>query len=212
MQIRRPRPCPRKIGKVRRLTWCVAPVIRGPTGMAGRRWSIISGCFRSGRTALALSGARANLAGIAAGQRSGAVDRSDRPAYRLCRPGPAGPEARPRSPRSSKRELAERPDDPFVLFNLGSIAVERQRVARGAWLPPAQPGRVGTDRLDRAETVRPDRPLPPDAAGILPAALRRLRRGAGARPGRRRAAGSARRMVHRQRGESSEAERAGGGS
>ncbi len=30
-------------------------------------------------------------------------------------------------------ELAERPDDPFVLFNLGSIAVERQDWARPIW-------------------------------------------------------------------------------
>ena len=45
---------------------------------------------------LDLSRSRADLAVPAAGQGSGALDRFDRAAYGLCRPGPAGQEARPR--------------------------------------------------------------------------------------------------------------------
>ncbi len=46
-------------------------------------------------------------------------------------------------------ELAERPDDPFVLFNLGSIAVERQDWARPARVPSPQPpsGSAPTDSI-----------------------------------------------------------------
>ncbi len=81
-------------------------------------------------------------------------------------------------------ELAERPDDPFVLFNLGAVAVERQdwRTALG-YLQRAS--RVRAERFDRAQAVRPDRPLPPDAR--RPAGRPgRLRRGPAARPRRRR--------------------------
>ena len=54
--------------------------------------------------------------------------------------GPAGSEARTRYQEASpKRALADRPDDPFVLFNLGAIAIERHDVARGAQLPPPSP-------------------------------------------------------------------------
>ena len=38
-------------------------------------------------------------------------------------------------------ELAERPDDPFVLFNLGAVAVERQDWA-GRAVPSPQPPRA----------------------------------------------------------------------
>ena len=45
--------------------------------------------------------------------------------------------------RSFEAKLAERPDDPFVLFNLGAIAVERQD-----WLTA----------LGHLQRSRPDRP------------------------------------------------------
>ena len=55
----------------------------------------------------------------------GALDRHHGPAHGLYRPGAAGAELQ-RDSRILEAELAERPDDPFVLFNLGSIALERQ--------------------------------------------------------------------------------------
>ena len=68
---------------------------------------------------------RADPARLAAGQGARAVDRHHRPAHRLQRPGAAGPEARADA-KILRSELEVRPDDPFILFNLGSIAVERQ--------------------------------------------------------------------------------------
>ena len=62
-----------------------------------------------------------------------------------------------------EEELAERPDDPFVLFNLGSIAVERQDWRAALDFLRRSLVRLGPDRFDHAEAVRPDRPLPPDA-------------------------------------------------
>ena len=53
------------------------------------------------------------------------LDRSDGAAYRLCRHGLRARKL-DRDIRILKRELEERPDDPFVLFNLGAIAVERR--------------------------------------------------------------------------------------
>ena len=76
-----------------------------------------------------------------------------------------------------KRELIERPDDPFVLFNLGASAVQQKRVSRRARAPGAQPGAFGATRLDRAQVICPDRPRAPDdgrfagsAAGRVPRA------------------------------------------
>ena len=62
---------------------------------------------------------------LCGGQRARAVDRHHGPAHRLHRPGTARRKLQ-RDSRILEAELAERPDDPFVLFNLGSIAVERQ--------------------------------------------------------------------------------------
>ncbi len=78
-------------------------------------------------------------------------------------------------------ELAERPDDPFVLFNLGSIAVERQdwRTALG-YLQRSLRGSGPKDLIVRklfALIARCHQML-----GDLPAALRRLCRGPAARP------------------------------
>ena len=67
-------------------------------------------------------------------------------------------------------ELAERPNDPFVLFNLGSIAVKRQDWRAALDFLPEEPLRLGADRFDHAEALRLDRPLPPDA-GRSPRAL-----------------------------------------
>ena len=60
-------------------------------------------------------------------------------------------------------ELAERPDDPFVLFNLGSIAIERKDWAAALEYLRHSLARLGADRLDHAQAVRPDRPRTPDA-------------------------------------------------
>ena len=62
-----------------------------------------------------------------------------------------------------KHELEDRPNDPFVLFNLGAIAIERHDWHEALEVPRAQPGRLGTDRLDRAQALRPDRPRASDA-------------------------------------------------
>ena len=82
-----------------------------------------------------------------------------------------------------EEELAERPNDPFVLFNLGSIAVERQDWRACSRLSSPQPLRLGADRFDHAEAVCRDRPLPPDAGrsprrpgGLLRRSLVRSRR------------------------------------
>ena len=49
-----------------------------------------------------------------------------------------------------RRELEERPDDPFVLFNLGASAVQRRRVARGARVPERSlAGSAPTDSIVR---------------------------------------------------------------
>ena len=47
-----------------------------------------------------------------------------------------------RDTRILEDELAERPGDPFVLFNLGSIADERQRLAGAPWTTSARACRV----------------------------------------------------------------------
>ena len=51
-------------------------------------------------------------------------------------------------------DLADFPDDPFVLFNLGAIAIERRRVGRGARVPRTQPGGLGAERFDCTQAVR----------------------------------------------------------
>ena len=78
-------------------------------------------------------------------------------------------------------ELAERPDDPFVLFNLGSIAVERQdwRTALGH-LQRSLRGSGPKDSIVRklfALIARCHQSL-----GDIPSALAMLRRGPAARP------------------------------
>ena len=165
--------------------WCGARVIRGRMGMAGRRSSIISGCFRCARTcagAMRSTSRSCRHCGGRTCQCGGPISPSGTPAIptRRCESGSSSAIA-----RSSKAELAERPADPFVLFNLGAVAVERQdwRTALG-YLQRSLRG-SGSERFDRAQAVRPDRPLPPDAR--RPAGRPgRLRRGPAARPGRRR--------------------------
>ena len=65
--------------------------------------------------------------------------------------------------RILRDELNDRPDDPFVLFNLGAIAIERQDWREALDYLRRSLARLGADRLDHAEAVRPDRPGPPDA-------------------------------------------------
>jgi hypothetical protein len=47
------------------------------------------------------------------------------------------------------RELTERSDDPFVLFNLGASAVRRKKIPRRSGVPGTQPGPFRATRLDR---------------------------------------------------------------
>ena len=67
-----------------------------------------------------------------------------------------------RDTRILECELAERPDDPFVLFNLGAIAVERLEWRRGARVSGAQLGGLGINRLDRAQALCAARTRAPD--------------------------------------------------
>ena len=48
-----------------------------------------------------------------------------------------------RDARILRDELDERPDDPFVLFNLGAIAIERQEWREALALLAPQPGGLG---------------------------------------------------------------------
>ena len=69
---------------------------------------------------------RADHARTPPGRHPGPLDRPDRPAYRLYRPRPAAARKLDRDARILAEELKDRPDEPFVLFNLGAIAIERR--------------------------------------------------------------------------------------
>jgi tetratricopeptide (TPR) repeat protein len=109
-----------------------------------------------------------------------------------------------RDARILGEELAERPDDPFVQFNLGSIAVERQEWAQAlAYLTRSLAGSAPTDSITRklfALIARVHQMI-----GDTRAALRACAEGLELDPDDAellfRAA-----VVHRQRGEPAEAE------
>ena len=150
-------------------------------------------------------GPRADPAGPAAGGCAGALDRRHGPAHRLHRPGPAGPEAPARCAGSSQDELADRPGDPFVLFNLGSIAIERQDWP-GALehLRRSLAGSAPTDSITRklyALIARCHQML-----GDLRTALAACAEGLAHRPRRRRAAVPQGRRCTARPGEPAEAE------
>ena len=101
-------------------------------------------------------------------------------------------------------ELAERPDDPFTLFNLGSIAVERTEWNDALGYLKRSLAGLGTDGFDRPQAFCPDRAGPPDA-GRFPSALKGCAEGLSLDPEDaelwfRKA------VVHRHRGEPAEAE------
>ena len=113
------------------------------------------------RCSVDLSRPRADPAVAEAGQGAGALDRPDRAAHRLCRPGAAGQEARPRhqDPQARAGRAARR------TVRALQPGVDRRRAARwheALGFLEAQPGRLGADRLDRAQAVCPDRPRAPD--------------------------------------------------
>ena len=102
------------------------------------------------------------LPALQSGSRAGALDRADGPAHRLRR---RRSRARKldRDIRLLRLDLADRPNDPFVLFNLGAIAIERHEWdAAIGFLERSLAGSAPT-RFDRAQAVRPDRPCAPDA-------------------------------------------------
>ena len=96
--------------------------------------------------------------------------------------GRCGRESSNRDLRILREELAERPDDPFTLFNLGSIAMER-----GEWndalahLKRSLAGSAPTDSIVRKLFALIAGP--PDAGGFS-GRPQSLRRRAGDRPGR----------------------------
>jgi len=84
-----------------------------------------------------VSGPRADLAGLAAGQGAGAMDGHHRPAYRLYRPGRAGQEARPRRQDPPERafcSLDQRIYGHRTRRNLAVLAAERGDNAEAAKL------------------------------------------------------------------------------
>ena len=102
---------------------CDAPAIPKPAAGA-RRSSTTSGCFRSARTWLDLPRPRAISPSL---RRANIWRRSDVTVRHTGYTDPAVRAGKWSATRPIFRtELAERPDDPFVLFNLGSIAIERQ--------------------------------------------------------------------------------------
>ena len=104
-----------------------------------------------------------------------------------------------------RTELAERPDDPFVLFNLGSIAIERQEWGPAIpLLRKSLAGSATSDSITR-KLFALDRPMPSDARRQAAAALQTCAQGLALDPDDaellfRRA------VVHRHRGETTEAE------
>ena len=102
----------------------VAPAIPNPAAGDKRLWTT-SGCFHSVKTCAGLT-ASTNRSCRHYG---GRISRSDGATWSCGIPAtPTRPCARKlvRDEAILRTELAERPDDPFVLFNLGSIAIERQ--------------------------------------------------------------------------------------
>ena len=142
------------------VTWSVVRATRPLTGPAAIRLSITSGSFRSGQTCMDVLGTRADTAVITTGQDSpwrwtdlivrhqGYVTRH------------SGLKSSTATPISSSAAW-ERPDDPFVCFNIGAIAVERQHLAE-AWDFSRNSGQLGAERLDSAQAIRLDRPHTPD--------------------------------------------------
>jgi tetratricopeptide (TPR) repeat protein len=110
-----------------------------------------------------------------------------------------------RDARILKRELEERPDEPFVLFNLGSIAVERRQWAEAlAFLTHSLAGSAPSDSIVRklyALTARVHQMM-----GNLEEALRTCTDGLKLDPDDAEL-WFRKGVVHRHRGESSEAER-----
>ena len=114
------------------------------------------------------------------------MDRHHGPAHRVHRSGAARAEAPARwqDPRGRAGRAAGRS------VRALQPGLDRRRaagLARRPGLSPAQPVRLGADRFDHAEALRPDRPLPPDARRSS-RRLGGLRRGLVVRPRRRRAA------------------------
>ena len=92
--------------------------------------------------------------------------------------------------------------------------VDRRRAAGLATcpgLPPAEPLRLGADRFDHAEALRPDRPLPPDARRS-PRRPGGLRRGSVVRSSRTQSCSSARPWCTAWRASRPRPRRPGGGS
>ncbi len=169
-----------------RPTSCDAPATRAPTAAAARPSSIISGCSRCGPMSAGRIASTSRSCRPCAGPRSPCAG----PTWSSGTPGiptsPCGPASSTATAGSCSEELNDRPDEPFILFNLGAIAIERKDWREALGYLRREPGALGAERLDHAEAVRPDRPGPPDARrpGRRAAGLRR---GAGAGPRGRRA-------------------------
>ena len=131
------------------LTSSDVPVIRGRMGMAGRRWSIISGCFRCATMCAGAMRCTSRSCPLAAGGIP--VQWTD---ISVRHTGYSDPVVRARKldrdARILQAELARQPDDPFVLFNLGSIAIERQDWAEALdYLNRSLAGSAPTDSITR---------------------------------------------------------------
>ena len=109
-----------------RPTWCDAPATPAPTAAAARPSSITSGCSRSGPTSAGPTASTSRSCRPCDGPASPCAG----PTWSSGTPGmstsPCGPGSSSATARILLEELKDRPDEPFILFNLGAIAIERK--------------------------------------------------------------------------------------
>ena len=158
------------------------------------------------RRPLDLSRPRADPAGPAPGRHPRALDRPDRAAHRLCRPGPPGPEARPRRPDPAARSWTTGPTTRSSCStwarspSSGRTGARRWDISAAAWR-----GSAPSDSITRklfALIARAHQMLGDTGSGAARSAPR------GWRSTRRTPSCWFRKaVVHRHRGESAEAER-----
>ena len=79
-------------------------------------------------------------------------------------------------------ENEERPDEPFILFNLGALYRETNRPADALPLLQAEPGTLAARRLHRAQVACPDRGVPAEVAAAARGPRRMPRRACGMIP------------------------------
>ena len=106
--------------------WCGAPATRARTAAAARPSSITSGSSRSGPTSAGPTASTSRSCRRCGGPASPCAG----PTWSSGIPGmstsPCGPGSSVAIARILLEELKDRPDEPFILFNLGAIAIEQK--------------------------------------------------------------------------------------